>query len=74
MDFYRGDFVAKLSPEDFEGNECAGIVEKLIESSLETNDIGTNILLYGPPGTGKTEMAHALAKKNNWNMLSIVKE
>lgn len=46
-------------------------VENIINASLKNKQKGTNILLWGVAGTGKTELAISLAKKNNWNIVSV---
>jgi len=38
---------------------------------LELNGDCRSALLFGPPGTGKSEMAKAIAQKNNLNYLKI---
>jgi SpoVK/Ycf46/Vps4 family AAA+-type ATPase len=41
---------------------------RIINTSLESGNKGTNVMFWGLPGTGKTELALALAKQNNWNL------
>jgi SpoVK/Ycf46/Vps4 family AAA+-type ATPase len=41
---------------------------RIVNTSLETKNKGTNVMFWGLPGTGKTELALALAKQNDWNL------
>lgn len=45
--------------------------EDIINKSLPAQTRGINLMFWGIPGTGKTELALALAKKNNWKLKII---
>ena len=56
---------------DFAHIPQAGILLKLLTSSLAGETAGINILLYGEPGTGKTEFAKTLANSASAPLYSM---
>lgn len=56
---------------DFAHIPQAGILLKLLTSSLAGGTAGINILLYGEPGTGKTEFAKTLANSASAPLYSM---
>lgn len=62
----------ELTPESYPHlQKEIGRIEHIIGKSLEKNSPGINIMMWGLPGTGKTELALALAAKNNWKLIAV---
>lgn len=53
---------AQLSKADYPHLAAEiGLLERLLRSALERQEVGVNVLLYGPSGTGKTELTRVLS-------------